>query len=182
MHQLFLPSGFRRFACRLARRLAGCGPRQPGWPGGVALAASLVLGSLLSLAGAKPPTFAAARPAPRRPSQAQVAGFFLRAVLRADYAAAYRRLAPEVRRSMSQGYFRGLAWPLAARGRQRGAGIELYKLGLRLDERGAGAQLFVAFAWAADSASARRTPPEWLEATFRDTAARQVLEFRLRHR
>ncbi|WP_375415732.1 hypothetical protein [uncultured Hymenobacter sp.] len=106
----------------------------------------------------------------------------MRAILRADYTAAYRRLAPEARRSMSQRQFRGLARPLAARGQQRGAGIELYKLGLRLDERGAGTQLFVAFAWVADSASARRTPPEWLETTFRDTAARQVLEFRLRHR
>ena len=35
---------------------------------------------------------------------------------------------------------------------------------------------------AADSASEQRTPPQWLEATFRDAAARQVLGFRLRRR
>ena len=126
---------------------------------------------------------AGAAQAPPRNSQVQVTRQFLRAVLRGEYTAAYVRLAPEIRKSVTPARFRTLVRSLAVRGQRRGAGIELYKMGVRLDDsnRGTG-RLFVAYAWAADSASARRMPPEWLEVTFRDTTSRQVLGFRLRHR
>lgn len=128
--------------------------------------------------------FAPAQTAAPRNSQVQVSRHFLRALLKSDYANAYAQLAPEVRQAVSAARFRELARPLAGRGKRRGPNIELYKMGMRLDESGPGqgGQLFVAWAWAADAASARRLPPEWLEVTFRDSAARQVLGFGLRHR
>lgn len=120
---------------------------------------------------------------PARNSQVQVGRHFLRALLRSDYTSAYTRLAPEIRKAVTPARFRAIARPLAVRGQRRGTNVELYKLGARLDASGRSAgRLFVAFAWTADSASARRTPPEWLEVTFRDTASRQVLGFRLRRR
>jgi len=113
----------------------------------------------------------------RAPSQVQVARQFLLAVLRGEYSKAYGRLAPEVRRTVSNAQFRVLARPLYVRGKKRGTDIELYKLGFRLLETGP-SQGFVAFSFPADSLL--KHPPEWLEVTFRDTAARQVLGFELR--
>lgn len=115
-------------------------------------------------------------PAPP-PSQGQVAGQFLRAVLRADYAAAYGWLAPEVRRSVSLGRFAVAARPLWKSGARRSRQIELYKLGVRLGNDGA-SRLFYAFALAADSSL--KKPSLLLEVTFRDTASRAVLGFGLR--
>ena len=126
--------------------------------------------------------FSPAQTVPPRNSQVQVSRQFLQALLRGDYAGAYGRLAPEVRRAVNTAHFRQLARPVAARGQRRGTSIELYKIGVRLDESNQGSRHFVAWAWATDSASARRVPPEWLEVMFRDTAARQVLSFGLRRR
>ena len=109
-----------------------------------------------------------------RAGQGQVAGRFLRAVLRADYAAAYARLAPEVRRSVSLGQFMVAARPLWQRAHQH-PGIELYKLGVRLN--GNTSRLFYSFSLAADSSL--KTPSVLLEVTFRDTASRGVLGFGL---
>lgn len=119
---------------------------------------------------------------PQQPSQVQVSRQFLRALLRAEYGVAYSYLAPEVRQSVRPADFRQLARPVIGRGLRRGTTLELYKLGLRLNESGAGGQSFVAFAWAADSPSARREPPEWLEVTFRDAEARHIFGFALRKR
>ena len=133
-----------------------------------------------SRAGWAQPTQAAAAPraeTARRPSQGQAAGQFLREVLRADYPAAYGRLAPEVRRSVSLGRFAAAARPLWKSGAHRSREIELYKLGVRLGDNGA-SRLFYAFAFAADSSL--KTPSLLLEVTFRDTAARAVLGFALR--
>ena len=117
------------------------------------------------------------QPTPTAPghSQAQVAGQFLRAVLRAEYAAAYTRLAPEVRRAVSPAAFEVAAQPLCKAGR-RAAPLELYKLGMRLGDGGA-SRLFYSFALAADSALPQ--PSVLFEVTFRDTAARRVLGFGL---
>lgn len=112
--------------------------------------------------------------APVRSSQGQVAGQFLRAVLRADYPAAYGRLAPEVRRTVSLGRFAAAARPLWKSGQRRGSGIELYKLGMRLGDGGA-SRLFYSFSFAADSTL--KAPDLLLEVIFRDTAARSVLGF-----
>jgi len=117
------------------------------------------------------------KPTPPRLSQGHAAWQFLRAVLRADYATAYGRLAPEVRRAVSLARFAAAARSLWKSGQQRGQEIKLYKLGMRLGEGGA-SRLFYAFAFAADSAVA--PPPAVLEVTFRDTAARAVLGFGLR--
>ena len=114
-------------------------------------------------------------PGPARAGQGQVAGRFLRAVLRADYAAAYARLAPEVRRSVSLSQFIAAARPLWQRA-HRHPDLELYKLGVRLN--GNTSRLFYSFALAADSSL--KTPSVLLEVTFRDTAARGVLGFGLR--
>ena len=111
-------------------------------------------------------------------SQAQAAWQFLRAVLRADYRGAYGRLAPEVRQQVSLAHFQALARPLWKSGQPRRQEIELYKLGVRLGERGS-AQLFYSFSFAADSAM--KTPPILLETTFRDTTSRAVLGFGLRY-
>ncbi|MCI1189604.1 hypothetical protein MON38_19445 [Hymenobacter sp. DH14] len=110
-----------------------------------------------------------------RYSQGQVAGQFLRAVLRAEYATAYARLAPEVRRAVSPAAFETAARPLWRAGR-RAAPLELYKLGVRLGDGGA-SRLFYSFAFAADSALPQ--PSVLFEVTFRDTAARGVLGFGL---
>lgn len=120
-----------------------------------------------------------AQPAPLRPSQGQAAGQFLRAVLRANYSAAYGRLAPEVRQGISLARFTSLARPLWKSGQRpgRGTAIELYKLGVRLGDGGS-SRLFYSFSFAADSS--QRVPSELLEVTFRDTAARAVLGFSLR--
>ena len=111
-------------------------------------------------------------------SQGQAAGQFLRAVLRANYSAAYSRLAPEVQQGISLARFSTAARPLWKTGQRpgRGTAIELYKLGVRLGDRGS-SRLFYSFSFAADSSL--RMPSELLEVTFRDTASRAVLGFSL---
>ena len=111
-----------------------------------------------------------------RPTQAQVARRFLLDVLRAEYPAAYRRLAPEVRAAMPPAAFKTAAQPLWQQGQARGAAVELYQVGTWLGE----SQWFCRFSFASDSA--RLPPPVLLEVTFRDTAARAVLGFGLRQR
>ena len=115
----------------------------------------------------------------RQPSQGQAAGQFLRAVLRANYSVAYGRLAPEVRQGISLPGFVAAARPLWKSGQRpgRGAAIELYKLGMRLGDKGS-SRLFYSFSFAADSSL--RIPSDLLEVTFRDTASRAVLGFSLR--
>ncbi len=130
--------------------------------------AGLLLGLLLGWG----PVAGQQQPVPKY-SQAQVSGQFLRAVLRADYAAAYGRLAPEVRRAVSPATFETAARPLCKAGR-RAAPLELYKLGVRLSDGGA-SRLFYSFSFAADSALPQ--PSALFEVTFRDTAARGVLGF-----
>lgn len=112
---------------------------------------------------------------PPKYSQAQVAGQFLRSVLRADYVAAYAWLAPEVRRAVRPAAFETAARPLWKAG-HRAAPLELYKLGVRLNDGGA-SRLFYSFAFAADSALPQ--PTVLFEVTFRDTAARSILGFGL---
>ena len=133
--------------------------------------ALLLAGGLL----ARGPASGQRLPAPPPYSQAQVAGQFLRAVLRAEYAAAYGRLAPEVRRAVSPTAFEAAARPMCKAGR-RAAPLELYKLGVRLGDGGA-SRLFYSFAFAADSVLPQ--PSVLFEVTFRDTAARGVLGFGL---
>ena len=116
-------------------------------------------------------------PGARKPSQGQVAGQFLRAILRADYAVAYRHLAPEVRRAVSLERFEAAARPLWKSGQRYGQQIELYKLGVRLGAEGS-SQLFYAFTFA--GAPVATPPAAVLEVTYRDTAARTVLGFDLR--
>lgn len=146
-----------------------CGPARA-----LAAVALLVgLGLQLGLAAAPRPVSG-----PLQLSQAQVAGQFLRAVLRANYAVAYASLAPEVRRAVRRSRFEAAARPLWAVGQQRrNRRIELYKLGLRLGDGGA-SRFFYAFRFAADSG--RAMPGVQLEVTFRDTASRAVLGFGLR--
>ncbi|MDQ2769534.1 MAG: hypothetical protein M3Y54_03425 [Bacteroidota bacterium] len=115
----------------------------------------------------------ASRLAPR-PTQAQVGSQFLRAILRADYEGAYRRLAPEVRRVVTATRFGAIARPLWKTGQRHASPLELYKLGVRLGENGS-SRLFYSFSFAADSALPR--PSVLLEVTFRDTASRGVLSF-----
>jgi hypothetical protein len=114
-----------------------------------------------------------ATPPPVRTTQAQAAWQFLSAVLRADYAAAYARLAPEVRTAVSLIQFEQAARPMQVCGQQKGSEIELYKLGVRLGDRGS--RLFYTFSFAADSL--RKPPTVLLETTFRDTASREILSF-----
>ncbi len=140
--------------------------RARAWAGGV----------LVGLAG----LLAGARPYPPTPTQAQVARRFLGEVLRADYPAAYRRLAPEVRAGVPLAAFGMAARPLWQQGQARGPAIELYQVGTRLGTGRAGSQWFCRFTFASDSA--RRPPPVLLEVTFRDTTARAVLGFGLRRR
>jgi hypothetical protein len=127
--------------------------------------------ALLVNAQGNPPTL------PRRQSQSQTATQFLRAVLRADYVAAYRQLAPEVRQTVGFPQFEASARPLWRSGQRHHPAIELYKLGVRLGDSGA-SRLFYAFSFAADSLA--KPPSVLLEVTFRDTAARTVLGFGLR--
>ncbi len=146
------------------------------------LAALRLPGLLLALAvavgaGRAQPFGQLQLPKPPRLSQGQVAGQFLRAVLRADYVAAYGWLAPEVRQSIGLGRFEAAARPLWQSGQRRRQEIELYKLGVRLGDGGA-SRLFYSFAFAADSSL--KPPSVLLEVTFRDTAARAVLGFGLR--
>lgn len=121
------------------------------------------------------PTKGQRLPAPVKYSQAQVASQFLRAVQRAEYAVAYTRLAPEIRRSVTLAAFEAAARPMYKAGR-RAAPLELYKLGVRLGDGGA-SRLFYSFAFAADSVLPQ--PSVLFEVTFRDTAARSVLGFGL---
>ena len=114
--------------------------------------------------------------APARIGQSQVAARFLRAVLRADYPAAYARLASEVRRSVSLDRFTAAAQPLWQRA-HRYPEIHLYKLGVRLND--SASRFFYSFSLAADSSL--KTPSVLLEVTFRDTASRSVLGFGLQH-
>ena len=116
--------------------------------------------------------------APPAPTQAQVAYRFLTEVLRADYPAAYRRLAPEVRATLPQLAFTATAQPLEQLRKQRGRAIELYTFGTHLSERGGGEPWFYRFSFAQDSV--QKPPPVLLEVTFRDTTTRQVLGFRVR--
>ena len=122
-------------------------------------------------------SFGPARQVPAQPGQAHVAGQFLRAVLRADYARAYGRLAPEVRRAVSLARFEASARPLWKSGQQHCSSLELYKLGVRLGE-GSASRLFYSFSFAADSVLP--APSVLLEVTFRDTTARSILSFDLR--
>ena len=132
---------------------------------------ALLAGGLLARGTANSPQLLASKH-----SQGQVAGQFLRAVLRADYTAAYGQLAPEVRRAVSPAVFADAARPLWKAGRHA-APLELYKLGVRLGDGGA-SRLFYSFAFAADSALPQ--PSVLFEVTFRDTVARGVLGFALR--
>ena len=113
-------------------------------------------------------------PPASRPSQVQVARQFLGAAARGETATAYGWLAPEVRRGLGPLAFAGALAAVQARGQARGAALQLYKLGFRLEEGGPG-RPFVAYTWAADSAL--RVKREWLEVSFRDTAARAVWGF-----
>ena len=138
--------------------------------------AALVLAVWVMTTGAEGAQTAPTMGTAPKASQAQVASQFLRAILRGDYAAAYGRLAPEVRRAVNRERFEVAARPLWKGGQRRGQEIELYKLGVRL--AGPSSRLFYAFTFAADPASS--PPSAVLEVTFRDTAARAVLGFGLR--
>ena len=139
--------------------------------GHVRLDLVVVVWAWVGLAGAQ-----AVSHTPPKPSQGQVAGWFLRAVLRADYAGAYQRLAPEMRRAVSLERFTASARPLRQRAGRR-TEISLYKLGVRLGA-GQASRLFYSFAFVADSSL--KTPSVLMEVTFRDTASRLVLGFGLR--
>jgi hypothetical protein len=132
---------------------------------------------LLAVAG---PALGSTSPAPAAPTQAQVARRFLSEILRAEYPAAYRRLAPEVRARLPLGAFLAAAQPLQKLSQQRGQAIELYKLGTRLGAGGGRGRWFYSFSFANDSL--QKPPPVLLEATFRDTTTRQVLGFGVRSR
>ena len=138
------------------------------------------VGSLLVAAAALVAAAPAHPPRQPRPTQAQVARRFLLDVLQAEYRAAYRRLAPEVRAGVALPAFAAAARPLWQQGQARGAAIELHQVGVLLGGRGGRGQWFCRFAFAGDSA--RRPPPVLLQVTFRDTAARAVLGFVLRSR
>ena len=115
-----------------------------------------------------------------RPTQAQVARRFLVEVLRADYPAAYQRLAPEVRATLRPAAFAVSAQSLWHLGQQRGQAVELYKLGTWLSEGSGHEPWFYRFSFASDSA--QRPAPVLLEVTFSDTTTRQVLGFGVRNR
>lgn len=131
----------------------------------------------LLIAGLLATGSALAQPEPPRNTQVQATRQFLTAALRGD-TAAIRWLAPELRRKLGVvGVQRALA-PLAVAGQRRGSEIELYKLGWWLEADGS-SRPFVAYSWAADSAK-HRPKREWLQVAFRDSAARQIVEFELR--
>ena len=117
---------------------------------------------------------------PPPPTQAQVARRFLREILRADYSAAYHRLAPEVQVVLRPAAFATAAQPLWHQGQARGQALELYKLSTQLGGRSGRGQWHYSFSFAHDSA--HRPPPVLLEVTFRDTTTRAVLGFGLRRR
>jgi hypothetical protein len=121
-----------------------------------------------------------AGPHPAAPTQAQVARRFLLDVLTAKYPAAYRRLAPEVRAALPLAAFEVAAQPLWQQGQARGAAVELYQVGTWLGTSRRDSPWFCRFSFASDSV--QLPPPVLLEVTFRDTAARAVLGFRLRQR
>ena len=156
---------------------ASSGARRGRLGGRRVAAALLVLAAGLVLSLLPVGSRAGAQAQAPRPSQAQAASRFLRAVLRADYPAAYSQVAPEVRRAVSARQFAAAARPLRRSGQQRGAAIELYKLGVRLGESGS-TRLFYTFSFARDSSE--KPPSVLLEVTFRDTASRAVLGFSLR--
>jgi hypothetical protein len=118
------------------------------------------------------PTVAVAGP----PSQMQVARQFLLAVLRADYAAAYGLLAPEVTQAVSRQQFQAAAQSLHQAGQHYQPAFELYKFGLRVGE-GEDVRRFYAFTFKADTLAA--TPHVQLDVSFRDSAATRVLFFGL---
>ena len=105
---------------------------------------------------------------------------FFTEVGRADYPAAYRRLAPEVRATLPQAAFATAARPLRQLGKQRGRAIGLYTFGTHLSERGGSEPWFYRFSF--DKDSLQKPPPVLLEVTFRDTTTREVLGFRIKNR
>ncbi|MCC3154297.1 hypothetical protein Q3A66_11105 [Hymenobacter sp. BT770] len=137
-------------------------------------ALSLALATLALVIGGSAAQQPAPAPKTAKLSQGQVAWQFLRAVLRANYTAAYARLAPEMHRAVSLERFEAAARPIWKTGQRHGQQIELYKLGVRLGAGGS-SRMFYAFTFASDSAS--KSPSAVLEVTFRDTTARTVLGF-----
>lgn len=117
-----------------------------------------------------------AQPPAPRPTQIQAARQFLLTLLRGEFEAAHRMLAPEVGSALTPARFRAVAQPLYEQGRRFGPAIDLYKLGFRLRD-GQSPQAFVAFMFKADTLTAR--PKVQLDVTFRDSTARQVLSFGL---
>lgn len=112
----------------------------------------------------------------KSPSQVQVARQFLLAVLGGNYPAAYALLAPEVSAAVPLARFQAAAEPLYQQGQQRQRIIDLYKLGYRISDN-ATTRSFVAFMFRSDTLAAR--PQVQLDVTFRDSTARQILNFGL---
>ena len=94
--------------------------------------------------------------------------------MRADYATAYGRMAPEVRQSVTLRRFEAAARPLQATAQGHRSGLELYKLGVRIGDGGE-SRLFYSFGFAEELN--QKPPPVLLEVTFRDTTSRGVLGF-----
>ncbi|KAA9338637.1 hypothetical protein F0P96_07380 [Hymenobacter busanensis] len=109
-------------------------------------------------------------------AQVRVARQFLLAVLRADYAAAYAFLAPEVRTAVTPARFQAAAQPLYAQGQRFQSPIDLYKLGVRLHDDQQ-ARMFYAFMFRSDTTA--KVPQVQLDVTFRDSAATGILNFTL---
>ncbi|KUG06501.1 hypothetical protein ASU33_03860 [Solirubrum puertoriconensis] len=105
----------------------------------------------------------------------QIARRFLFAVLSGEYDKAYQMLAPEVKAGVSPARFRVAAEPIYLQGQQRGARIDLYRLGLRIGENDQ-VRWFYAFTFKSDSLV---KAPQQLDVSFRDSAATGVLEFRM---
>ncbi|WP_375435587.1 hypothetical protein [uncultured Hymenobacter sp.] len=117
-----------------------------------------------------------AEPSAPRLTQIQAARQFLLTLLRGEFQAAHRMLAPEVGSALTPARFRAVAQPLYEQGRRFGPAIDLYKLGFRLRD-GQAPQSFVAFMFKADTLTAR--PKVQLDVTFRDSTTRQILSFGL---
>ncbi|RYU84349.1 hypothetical protein [Hymenobacter persicinus] len=130
----------------------------------------LTLGLLAALSLAPP---AVARV---RLSQVQVARQFLLAVLRADYNHAYQLLAPEVSAAVTPARFRAAARPLYEKGQQFQPAIDLYKLGMRIQENN-DVRHFYSFMFKSDTLAAK--PEVQLDVTFRDSTATRILSFGL---
>ncbi|QDA60758.1 hypothetical protein [Hymenobacter jejuensis] len=109
-----------------------------------------------------------------QPSQVQVARQFLMAILRGDYPKAYALLAPEVVAAVSPAQFRSAALPLHEQGRRYGQPIDLYKLGVRIEDSG-NARFFYSFLFKNDTLNS--VPKVQLDVTFRDSTATRVLSF-----